>query len=183
MTMYSPILYKLITNKGAEGLSIQTFIVNFVGVSLALSYPYKKGYPVSTYVELMAMVAQYIGILGLICYRRGLMTQFAVGMSLYATFYTYLLLSKSITPKMLNGIQMVALALCNYANIPQIIHSFRTQKTSWSPITCLCSMTGCSIRIFTTLTLTKDRLALFGYIFALMTNCILLMQIIMFADK
>lgn len=183
MTMYSPIIYKLIMNKGVEGLSLQTFMFNFVGVSLAMSYPYKKGYPVSTYVELIAMVAQYTGILGLICYRRGLLTQFIAGISVYMLFYGYLLRSKSISPKVLSGIQMFSLALCNYANIPQIIQSFRTQKTSWSPITCMCSLIGCSVRIFTTLTLTKDRLALLGYTFALMTNSILLTQIFMFANK
>lgn len=183
MTMYSPIIYKLIMNKGSDGLSLQTFIINFVGVSLAMSYPYKKGYPVSTYVELIAMVTQYFGILGLLCYHRGLMSYFISGMSVYLLFYGFLLRSKSISPKALSGIQLISLVLCNYANIPQIIYSFRTQKTSWSPITSLCSITGCSIRIFTTLTLTKDRLALLGYSFALVTNCILLSQIVMFGDK
>jgi hypothetical protein len=39
---------------------------------------------------------------------------------------------------------------------------------------------GCFARILTTLQLTKDRLALLGYIFGFATNAVLLLQIIIY---
>lgn len=56
------------------------------------------------------------------------------------------LLCCAIPSQWLNVIQIVASLTCNYANVPQIVHSFRTKTAAWSRITSAMSIAGNLIR-------------------------------------
>ena len=182
MAVYLPILLSLLKGKSADGFSAQTWVFNLLGISLACVYPIKKMFPLSTYVELILLAVQSIGILGLICYYQQLTKEYLAFMVVFAlaTFAT------TVTPipsKVLQATQMAAILVCNYANIPQIILTFRRRKASWSPITAGMSMAGNLIRIFTTFQLAAgDKLILGGYVLGFTTNAILLAQVLIYGS-
>lgn len=48
----------------ADGFSVATWVFNLLGITLACIYPLKKGFPISTFAELLLLVVQSTGILG-----------------------------------------------------------------------------------------------------------------------
>jgi mannose-P-dolichol utilization defect protein 1 len=181
--LHSPMIYSLLRYKNTNGMSIQSWMFSLVGITLAMFQPYRKGYPLSTYVELIAIAAQCAGILGLISFYRGNLVEYTVGMTLFVLSSTVLFITPNISPKVAQAVQIVSLILCNYSNIPQIVLSYQTKSTSWSAVTALFSMTGCAVRVFTTLSLTGDRLALLGYVLGVVSNGVLLAQVMMYNKK
>lgn len=182
MALYSPMIIKLLKDKSADGMSAQTWMFNLFGMTLAILYPFKKGFPVSTYIELLATTAQSFGILGLIMSFSGKRTEYfygAAGAVAAATF----LFTTNIPPKILSIIQIVSIISCNYALVPQIMLSFKMKKAGWSAITASLSAAGCFVRILTTLQLTKDPLVLLGYMIGLTNNAIVLGQIYLYRNN
>jgi len=60
MLLYSPIIITLLQTKNSDGFSISTWIFNVFGTMLAISYPVKRKFPISTYVELITVLLQGI---------------------------------------------------------------------------------------------------------------------------
>ena len=58
MMLYSPIIITLLRTKNSNGFSISTWVFNVFGTMLAISYPVKRGFPISTYVELITVLLQ-----------------------------------------------------------------------------------------------------------------------------
>ena len=182
MAVYLPILLSLLKGKSADGFSAQTWVFNLLGISLACVYPIKKMFPLSTYVELILLAVQSIGILGLICYYQQLTKEYLAFMVVFA-LAAFATTVTAIPSKVLQATQMAAILVCNYANIPQIILTFRRRKASWSPITAGMSMAGNLIRIFTTFQLAAgDKLILGGYVLGFTTNAILLAQVLIYGS-
>lgn len=178
MALYVPIIGNLITTKDSSGYSVSTWVLNVLGSMLAIAYPVKRRFPISTYFEMISSLVQGVLILGLVCRYQGLSTQYLQGIApligLFAVFVAY----DKASDHLLKTLQVAAIIVCTYANIPQIVLTFQQRRASWSAITAGLSTIGCIIRIFTTLQLTKDNLTLLGYSLGLTTNVILLSQIV-----
>jgi hypothetical protein len=134
ISVYLPIIISLVQKKSAEGFSTATWIYNVIGLSLACLYPFKKGFPVSTYVEVLAVAIQSVGILGLISFLRGTTKEFLAGFAVFVALTVYSV-KATIAPNLLAALQVISILICNYANIPQIILTFQRKKASWSVIT------------------------------------------------
>jgi mannose-P-dolichol utilization defect protein 1 len=175
MTVYTPILLNLLRVKSSEGLSTQTWIMNLIGLSLAATYPFKMGFPMSSYVELIILSSQAVIILGIITQYKKQYKEFAIGM---LTFVVYMaaIIQSNFAPRTLQIIQVIASLICNYANIPQILLSYQQKRAAWSRTTAFMSVGGNLIRVFTTIKLTQDPFFLFGYGLGVITNAILLWQ-------
>lgn len=183
MAVYTPILVNLLKAKSNQGLSIQTWILNVAGISLACVYPFQKGFPLSTYLELVVLTVQSLIILGVICHYKHIEKEFLLSMIPLA-LYLFAVTKLSIPPTLLKVVQVSSTLICNYASVPQILLTMREKKTAWSPITAGLSLAGNVIRIFTTLQLTKgDPLFLSGYILGAVINGILLWQTFAYAKK
>lgn len=120
VAVYLPIVIKLLRSKSSDGLSLQTWIFNLLGLSLSVYYPFKKGFPISTYIELVTVAVQTFFILFLVCFYRDLTSQYFLGIAGFAVLATALSVATVPAP-MLNAIQFVSIILCNYANVPQIL--------------------------------------------------------------
>ena len=175
LLLYSPIILKLLDQKRADGFSHETWIFTLIGLTAGVLYPFKKGFPISTYVEILILSIQSFGILGLVCSYKDMFREYVLGMGVYLAVVAALF-KFTLTPSVLNSLQWVSMLVCNYAAIPQIMLTHRTQKASWSPITSLMSMVGNSVRVFTTLQLTGDKLVLGGNLMGLVCNVTLLVQ-------
>ena len=182
IALYSPIIIKLLRQKSADGYSTQTWIFSIFGLICSILYPYKKGFPVNTYLELIAVTAQSIGILGLISAYKKHFKGFALAMTA-ASIAVYTVFTASIPANLLTYIQTLSIISCNYALLPQIYLTFKTKKASWSPITSFLSMSGCAIRIFTTMQLTQDKGTLVGYIIGFIQNFTVLFQIFIYRNN
>ena len=64
LAVYLPIVISLLKKKSSDGFSVATWVFNLMGITLAVIYPLKKGFPMSTFVELLLLVVQSTGILG-----------------------------------------------------------------------------------------------------------------------
>ena len=182
MVLYTPILIKLWKAKNGEGLSFQTWVFNLLGFTAAVLYPLKKGFPISTYIEGIALCLQSLLILGTLSLYKGAIWKFLIALFLYASSLVFLA-GPVIPVKYVSLLQLAATISCNYAQIPQIVLSYKLKKSSWSIISATMSTVGNLIRVFTTITLTKDPLILYGHVVGAMTNAILLLQIILYSKK
>ena len=180
--LYSPIILKLLNTKHAEGFSELTWMFNLIGLSAAVIYPFKKGFPLSTYVEILILAIQSTGILGLVCSYKGLFDTYLAGMTVFFSVLVCML-KFPLSSEFLAAVQLVALLVCNYANIPQILLTFRTKQASWSPITAIMSIVGNIVRVFTTMQLTGDKLVLSGNLMGLVSNVTLLVQCILYKKE
>lgn len=183
MTLYSPMILSIMTKQNVNGFVVQTWAMNLIGVSLAMHYPYRNNFPVSAYVELIAIAVQCSFILGLIGFYRGQLPQITTGLVLHSAAMISLFRTKKMTPQLMCIIQLLSVVVCNSSNIPQIVLSFRTKRTSWNAITALFSITGCAVRVFTTLSVSSDPLAVAGYLTGLVTNSALLVQVLMYSPR
>lgn len=181
MLVYMPIIVGLVKDKNADGMSVMTWVYNLLGMSIGLVYPFKKAFPLSTYIEILILTVQSAGILGLVCHYRELTKEYLLGMGVFALLAGTVTVAQ-VNAKALQALQLLAIVICNYANIPQILLTFRAKKASWSPITAGMSMAGNLIRIFTTMQLTQDLLVMSGNLLGLITNAVLLLQIWLYRD-
>lgn len=180
MALYTPIIAKLLRNQHAEGFSLSTWIFNLLGLLCSISYKFKKGFPISTYIELIFAGIQSATVLGLVSYYNGKFREYIAGITTIGLLFGLLLTKLNVPNNVLSFIQIASTIMSNYANIPQIWLTFQTQKASWSAITASLTFGACVVRIFTTLQLTKDNILLGGYILGMITNGILLAQIFVY---
>ena len=182
LAVYLPIIINLLKSKSADGYSVETWVYNLLGLSIACLYPFKKGFGVSTYIEILAITIQSAGILGLICYYQERFKEYLIGMLVFISSIAYVCIAK-VPTQFLNWMQVAAIIICNYANIPQILLTFQTKKATWSWITSAMSMAGNLIRVFTTIQLTKDKLVLSGNTLGFLTNLILFVQVFIYKNS
>lgn len=175
--VYAPIALNVLKTKNADGLSVATWCFNLLGLSVALVYPFKKAFPLSTYIEILILTVQSAAILGLVCSYQNLLKEYIVGMSLFSVVAASVALAPNINARVLQALQVAAILVCNWANVPQIMLTFRRKKAGWSWITAAMSLAGNLIRVFTTMQLTQDFLIMSGNLIGCVSNLTLLFQI------
>ena len=175
--VYAPIALNVLKTKNADGLSVATWCFNLLGLSVALVYPFKKNFPLSTYIEILILTVQSAAILGLVCSYQNLLKEYIVGMSLFSVVAASVALAPNINARVLQALQVAAILVCNWANVPQIMLTFRRKKAGWSWITAAMSLAGNLIRVFTTMQLTQDFLIMSGNLIGCVSNLTLLFQI------
>jgi mannose-P-dolichol utilization defect protein 1 len=140
-----------------------------------IAYPYRKGFPISTYIENVALVAQASVILALICIYNNMLVELAAVLLAFSAG-SYFLFLGPFPPQLIPMIQILSTISCNYALFPQIYMTWKEKKAKWSAFSALLASGGNLIRVFTTLQLTKDPIILCGHILGFITNSILLLQ-------
>jgi len=130
VAVYLPIVIKLLKSKDAKGMSLQTWICNLLGLSMAVLYPFKKGFPLSTYIELVTISIQSVFILFLVCLFNNQVTQFLIGISIFSAAAATVAIA-DIPANVLNVIQLLSILICNYANIPQILLTVKNSNSNF----------------------------------------------------
>ena len=105
-----------------------------------------------------------------------------IALMVYAASFA-VLAGPAFPVKYISWLQVGATVSNNYAQIPQILLSFKLKKSSWSIISAGLSTIGNMIRVFTTATLTGDPLILYGHVLGATTNAILAAQILMYRNN
>ena len=145
MSVYTPILFRILKQRSADGLSTQTWFFNLLGLTLSAMYPYQRGFPISSYIELLILSSQSLVILCLACHFKKQDRNLLLGAIPFLAYLT-LITKVTVPPRILQSIQIISTLLCNYANIPQILLTYREKRSAWSRTTALMSVTGNLIR-------------------------------------
>ena len=184
MALYIPIILKLINEKEivADGMSIQTWIMNVIGFTAATLYPMKCGFAFASYVDMFLLTIQAIVVMGITCFYRGFIKSYTIGLGIYL-LATISLIIAPLPSSLFSSLQIFAIIICNYANFPQIIMAARSGVASWSIVTAAMSTGGNLIKMFTTVKLTGDKLIFVGHGLGALTNGILLAQCILLGKK
>lgn len=180
--LYSPMIYTLLKSRSADGFSIQTWVMNLLGLTLCVAYPFRKGFPLSTFLENVALTFQSVIALSLVCIYKDYAKELIGGLGLFFVMCYFLFLG-SFPPIMFQWIHVLSIVICNYALVPQIYLNWKQKKVTWSAFTALLSAGGNLIRVFTTLQLTQDMLMLAGYVLGAIMNLIMLFQIYIYRQN
>lgn len=175
VALYMPIIVGLLKKSSAEGTSLATWVTSLASFSLALIYPIKKKFALSTYIELIALECQSFIIVCIICKYKNMLKELFLGTFVLGAIVVALL-TQELSPSLLSSIQILRVALDGYSLLPQIIMNWNQKAFSYNEITALMSAVGNGIRIFTTFQLVKDPLVLIGYIIGFLSNSVLLLQ-------
>lgn len=180
--LFAPIVYTLATEGSADGLSLSTFTLSLVGYSCSAAYNKHKGHALSTYVESVLLAVQCAVISFACALLKGVPVQKVVLGTLAYVGAALALYWGSPPKRLLALLQVGATALLMVSLVPQLLLNFSQKDPGqYSPVTAGLSMVGNSIRIFTTLTLTKDPLLLCGFGLGFSLNALLLGQIMFYS--
>jgi len=179
--IFSPIIFRLLTTGDAAGLSIVTWAMQVAGFLGALVVPIRKRYALSSYFDFVCLSAQGIAVLVLITLLQGLAPAPVVALSTLSVGAGFLAVVNFAPMWMLAAVQASASFVMIAALIPQIVKNFaHASGGGWSPASALMSTAGNLIRIFTTITLTRDRVLLTQFLSGFLLNGLLLITTLIF---
>ena len=176
MLVYSPMILQVVTKRSGDGLSRTAWAMSVVGFGGALCYQLSKGYPISTFGELIALTAQSVVLFGLMQFFDHNVGIPSIAGGLAAFLGVLYVLVTRAPQALLQTLQAISAMMLSLAIVPQLALNFRTGTCGWSMYSAMLSTMGNGIRVFTTLQVTKDRLVLVGFIGGLTLNLILLAQ-------
>jgi len=175
LLLYSPMIVQILRSRSGSGLSWVSWAMSLVGFGGALVYQSSMGYPIHTYAELLALTVQTVAILSLLLFYDMQVDARVIGAGLVG--FAALMSALSRGPKLvLTALQAVSGVLVTVSILPQILLPFRTGTCGWSPVSAALSAAGTAVRVFTTMSVTKDALVLGGYVLGCLLNIVLLIQ-------
>ncbi|KAJ1623784.1 hypothetical protein T492DRAFT_599312 [Pavlovales sp. CCMP2436] len=181
VSLYLPIAATIVRTGKADGLSVATWALNVLGFAAALVYPIRKGFPLSSFFDTISLTAQSVLILVLVVAAAGdrARTLKLAGALVVGGLGCAALIA--LAPGWsLVLVQAAATASMTVALLPQIYKNARSRSSGgWSRSSALLSTVGNGIRVFTTVTLTGDRLLLAGFCAGFTLNAVLLAQTLM----
>ena len=183
LILYSPIIHRILSTGETGGLSLATWCLFFLGSAAAMVYPLRMRFPRTSFGEYIALAAQSLFITCLIIRLDGSggVPLGLVGLALATVAATFSWLVTSAPMWTAGAAQTVATTLTTVSLLPQVLSNFKAHTSGgWSPISAFLSTGGNAVRIFTTLTVTKDPLLLISFMIGTTLNSILFFQTMAF---
>ena len=145
----------------AEKMSTTTWSLQLLGFLVFVIYHIRSGYPLSTFVDFVALGMQSLVILVLASVFRRRTDALA------ALPVVGLVVALSVPARALASLQLTAAVVTTLALLPQIISNFKGRtRGGWSPISAACSTFGNAARVYTTVTLADANRLLLGQFIA-----------------
>jgi hypothetical protein len=168
--LYTPMIYRVIRRRSADGLSASTWLMKLFCYSFNGAYNIYHEYPLSSYSETIAMWVQACLMLFLVCSLQRQWWPIAAA-ALLPVGITLATTSSEITDDRsgsaalwLSAGQVAASAMGSGAVIPQIVlNARRGSSGEFSAVTASLLTAGNALRAWTTLTLTHDPILLAGF--------------------
>ena len=167
-----PQIVRMTKARSAEGVSFVANYVELLAFTVILAYNLSRGFPFSTYGEVVFCWAQDVAIVALVLWFTAHMTkrQGAVVAASVAA-WSWFLFSGACGPALLLALQACTMPAMGLGRIPQIVLAHRNGGTGeLSLITSLLNVIGNVIRIFTTIQLTGDLVLTAGHSAILLVN-------------
>lgn len=179
-----PQIYVIAKNKSIKGLSVVSFELEVAGFTIALAYCLFKQLPFSAYGELVFILAQSIVCLALVYYYSP-----NEGPSTWVKTALYCALAPPLLGGKLDATLFEALYACQHAifffsRMPQIYENFQNKSTGQLSFTTnLMSLVGVVVRTFTSIQENAPFSMLVGCLLGLLTNGIVVAQMVAYAPK
>ncbi|KAL3916565.1 MAG: hypothetical protein SGILL_005120 [Bacillariaceae sp.] len=205
LLLYTPIALRVWRRKSADGLSPVTWWLKLASYTASDIYSFRKGYPMSTFIETVVVAIEVAIVLTLVEYYQT--TKSSASMSKFPTvvydspsakltlqlpnrftFGIFVYFALAIWGLFIAPDQVVAAgqlggaAMNSAALIPQLWLNYQSNtKGDYSPLTTAMACFGCIVRLFTITELAgSDPVLLLGFGVSLAFNAALLLQIIYF---
>eukprot|EP01080_Neovahlkampfia_damariscottae_P001193 gene1193-10707_t len=172
-----PQIFSILRAKSVMGLSILSIFLELLGVTINLSYNFRKGFPFSTWGEYVFMLIQTIIILFLVDYYTG---SFRFIQWVLYFGLTYALFTPSILQEEnLKIAQQLAVPIFAFSRATQIFVNFKNGNVgTLSFATIFMQWGGSASRVFTTIQEVDDLTILASFLIGFSLNTILLLQMI-----
>ena len=195
-----PQIYKIVSTRSAEGISLTMYILEVVAYTISLVYAIRLRIPFSTYGENASLTVQNMVITLLIiafspmdgvsrlvtraCRQRGIFTNtfyVALGAVVMVLGTLALISEKTVPPHLLQLLQGLTIPVSLASKVPQMLELHRSKATGeLSIIVVFAQLMGTIARVFTTLTETNDPLLFWGFALATIFNAVIAIQVIMY---
>mmetsp|Transcript_25659 Transcript_25659/g.36196 ORF Transcript_25659/g.36196 Transcript_25659/m.36196 type:complete len:328 (-) Transcript_25659:73-1056(-) len=177
--LYTPIAIRVLRQKSADGLSLSTWWFKLSAFTCSDLYATSQGYPISQYVDWIAITAEVTINLFVVAYFQNKMDkQFFVNGAIFAM--TAFALAQYAPSEVLALGQLGSTALNAGALLPQFMLNAKLRSAGdYSPVTAFIGAAGCAARLYTTMELADgDMYLLISFGFTLMLNTAMLLQIL-----
>lgn len=191
LLLYTPIAIRLLRTKSADGLAISTWWCKLAAFTCTDIYNIRNGFPIAAFSETVVITFEALIVLMLVAYYQKQWNENTASLvGLYLALTAWALFSPSNaawgpTEEFVASAQVVATFLNSAALIPQLHLNFCQRSSGgYSPVTAALGSGGCTIRLFTTMTLAGgDPLMMLNYGVALLLNLSVLSQVVYFGTK
>jgi mannose-P-dolichol utilization defect protein 1 len=182
LALYTPILFRIIRNCNAEGIAMSTFWLKLVAYCCSDIYSISRGYPLSTYIEVLVLTLEAALVLVTVAYLQAKIDTVFVT----AALALVLTCAWALVAAPIDSLAFASIAstiLNSGALVPQIIlNARRGSSGDYSPLTAAIASGGCILRLFTVVRLSSsDPLLLINFGSSLALNCTLLAQLIWYS--
>ncbi|GAA5957103.1 hypothetical protein JCM3765_005406 [Sporobolomyces pararoseus] len=178
-----PQILTVLSSKSARGLSLSSYLLDTAATAITVAYNARNGFPLSTYGEMVFLLAQNaILIFLIVSFTPGPTLSRLLPILSTFLFLSYSLATPSLVPStLLSTLQTLTIPLSLSSKIPQIISNYRLSSTGQlSAFLVFNSLAGCLARVFTSLTETNDPLLILGFGGAAALNAVLAVQFFMY---
>jgi mannose-P-dolichol utilization defect protein 1 len=178
--LYAPVIanaLRSVQQAKTPALEPLTWVALLLSNTTVAAYNFARGYPIAAFGESITLATQALILLTLLVRARW---RFVLLASVIGVVNLLLRAPLSV----LTALQLVAMAMGSLANVPTIWKIVREKNAGDnSVITAILSLAGCSLRVFTTATMTKDLLLLCGFGVGAVVNSVLISCILRFPSQ
>ncbi|XP_071999690.1 solute carrier family 66 member 3 [Engystomops pustulosus] len=180
MVLKFPQILSVMAAKSAEGLSLNSVLLEVTGFLVFLRYQMYYDYPMETYLEYPILIAQDAVLVLFILYYSGSMRSALSYSGMFFGLWNILVLKKWIIDVALNLCTLISAS----SKFLQLQHLWRTQDSGQaSALTWAMATYTCVTRIFTTWMTTGDIAVLVRFIVMLILNCWVVITIVKYRKK
>ncbi|GAA5929589.1 uncharacterized protein JCM15063_004194 [Sporobolomyces koalae] len=180
-----PQILTVLSAKSARGLSLSSYLLDTAATAITVAYNVRNGFPLSTYGEMVFLLAQNAILIGLIAaYTPGPTLTRLVPIAASFSCFAYSLSSSTIVPSsLLATLQTLTIPLSLSSKVPQIVSNARLGSTGQlSAFLVFNSLAGCLARVFTSITETNDPVLIVGFAGAALLNAVLALQFFVYRN-
>ncbi|GAA5828787.1 hypothetical protein JCM3766R1_003820 [Sporobolomyces carnicolor] len=174
-----PQILTVLSAKSARGLSLSSYVLDTAATAITVAYNVRNGFPLSTYGEMVFLLAQNAILIALIIsYTPGPTVTRLVPLASTFALFAYSLSNPSLVPPtLLSTLQTITIPLSLSSKVPQIVSNWRLGSTGQlSAFLVFNSLAGCLARVFTSMTETNDPVLIIGFVGAALLNAVLALQ-------
>ncbi|KAF7439737.1 hypothetical protein PC9H_000073 [Pleurotus ostreatus] len=176
-----PQLLLIVNAKSAQGLSLESYILETLSYAITLVYSFRNELPFSTYGENLFLTIQNTLItLLIIAYAPSSSSRTPAPLAISTLVTAFAALAR-VPSGVLSYLQMATVPLSLASKLPQIIQNSQAKSTGQlSSFAVVAQIVGCLARLFTTATEVGDPILVAGFGMALLLNCVLGAQVWMY---
>jgi len=171
-----PQILQIVRAKSGKGISVMMYQLEITVFALSVAYFMLKGYPFSTFGDIMFILIQDLVLYTLLFYYENeLNAKFFLSAGIFGAVFAFLLSGHAP----LDQLYPLTIPIGIASRVPQIVKNVREGGVgNLNATTFSMNALGALARVFTTLQLVKDPMVLIGYVVSVLLNGTIVGQIV-----